>query len=343
MKSSEANHLSMREGVFYTTGVWAAGAAKGAVLALLGEVDVREVDVALPLGHRVVLPLVFSTCREGVGLAQVVKQGGEAEDVTNGMVMEARAVFSPKAVEVDGGAGVGRVTRKGLKVPVGEPAINPVPRLTILGAVGEALAQHRCARGVSVVIEVPGGEALAQKTANPRVGVVGGASILGTRGTVVPYSTRSFLDSIKVELKVARAQGLDQVVLSPGRDSRERAERLLSHLPPYAFVEMGDFVAFAAIHAGRLGFSVLHLVAQPGKMAKMAMGFKNTHARRHPLHMERLAEILGVPRVASMNTAREAYISTSPHRWARVEMLAARNLSEWGGGITVVPHLLPPM
>ncbi len=327
--------------VFYTTGVWAAAAAKGAVLALLGE-SPKEVDLQIPTGDRVVLPLLQTAMPGQCGWAQVVKEGGEAQDVTNGLVIEATARFSHKGVIVLGGKGVGRVTRKGLKVPVGEPAINPIPRVLILRSIGEVLSRHPLSQGVEVVIEVPKGEEIAHETANPRIGIVGGISILGTRGTVVPYSTRSFLDSIKVELKVARAQGLAEVVLSPGRASRERAMVLLPHLPTFAFVEMGDFVGFAAKIAGGLGFSRLHLVTQPGKMAKIAMGFKNTHARRHRMDMKRLAEMLGAREVEEMNTAREAYLSLKNTGWDRVSGLAADNLSRWAGGITVLPHLLPP-
>jgi cobalt-precorrin-5B (C1)-methyltransferase len=329
------------KGVFYTTGVWAAAAAKGAVLELLGW-SPKEVDVKIPTGQRVTLPILQTAMIGESGWAQVVKEGGEAQDVTNGLVIEATARFSSKGLIILGGRGVGRVTRKGLKVPVGEPAINPVPRVLILRSIGEVLARHSLSQGVEVVIEVPRGEEIAPETANPRIGIVGGISILGTRGTVVPYSTRSFLDSIRVELEVARAQGLTEVVLSPGRSSRERAMVLLPHLPPFAFVEMGDFVGFAAKTAGDLGFSLLHLVAQPGKMAKIAMGFKNTHARRHRMEMKRLAEMLGVPEVAGMNTAREAYLSLKNSDWSKVSGLAAENLSRWAGGVTVLSHLLPP-
>ena len=326
---------------FYTTGVWAAVAAKGAVFSLFGR-KVEEVDVCIPTGERVTLPLASVYCQRGSGWAQVKKRGGEAQDVTNGLVIEATARFSERAVMVSGGRGVGVVTKKGLKVPVNEPAINPVPRITILRAIGEALVEVGSNRGIEVVIEVPKGEELALQTANPRLGIAGGISILGTRGTVVPYSTKSFLDSMRVELKVARAQGLREVVLTPGRSSRERVERLLTHLPRFAFVEMGDFVAFAAREAGRLGFELLHLAAQPGKMAKVAMGFKNTHARRHPMDMVRLAEMLGIQEVAKMNTAREAYLFTGGEGWERVTTIAAQNLSEWAGGVAVEPHLLPP-
>ena len=327
--------------VFYTTGVWAAVAAKGAVLALLG-FSPRMVEVEVPRGDRVSLPLVATALRGEEGCARVVKEGGEARDVTKGMVIEAKARFSKRGVVISGGKGVGVVTRRGLKVPVGEHAINPVPRVTILRAIGDVLSEHGLEEGVEVVIEVPQGERLALGTANPRVGVVGGISILGTRGTVVPYSTRSFLDSIKVELRVARAQGLREVVLSPGRASRERAMDILPQLPTFAFVEVGDFVAFAAREVGRMGFSMLHLVAQPGKMAKVAMGFRNTHAKRYRLDMRRLADMLERPEVCYMNTARQAYFCCEGVGWERVVQEAERNLSQWAGGMQVEAHLLPP-
>ena len=325
---------------YYTTGVWASAASRAALVALITGKPVEEVEVLIPVGRRVILPV--ETLYVGCGRAEVcaVKVSPEADDVTHGARIVAEATFSPCGVVVEGGSGIGVITKPGLKLPVGEKAINPVPRYYILKNLAEVLRDFRIDDGVRVVISVEDGESIAKKTINPKLGIVGGVSILGTKGTVIPFSTKSFMDSILTELSVARASGIDVVVLAPGRDSMEYARSVMRQLPPEAFVMVGDYIYFAAKHASKMGFSSIHLFAQPGKMAKVAYGFKNTHAKYGSVSMEWLAKALGLPEVACCNTVAEAW-AISKERWGVLEALAASRLSQWTG-CCAQAHLVPP-
>ena len=319
-----------RHSEFYTTGVWASAAAKAAVLSLLSGSVVHQVEVLIPLGKRVSLPV--ESCLLGDGAcAKVVKLSPEAEDVTHKAVITAKATCCKEGVILEGGRGIGTITKPGLKLPVGEKAINPVPRCFILKNIAEVFEAFGYQGGVRVVLEVEEGEKIAERTINSKLGIVGGISILGTRGTVIPYSTKSFMDSILAELSVARAQGLAEIVFAPGRESVEYAKKIL-HLPQEAFITIGDFVYFAVKHASRMGFERIIFVAQPAKMAKVAYGFKNTHARYGSLPMDWLARVLGVNDVAKCNTVREAtQLPGSRERWVLVEELAKKQIEQWTG------------
>ena len=204
----------------YTTGACAAAAAKAAVVGLLGQPHPGRVEIPFPDGSR----HSFELCRFSGNLATVVKDAGDDPDVTNGaeIGVEARWLDEPgrETGLLVNGPGVGVVTKPGLPVAVGEPAINPVPRRMIRAAVAEALVKGGTGeRRVEVLIFVRDGEALAEKTLNRRLGVVGGLSILGTTGIVRPVSAKAWTDTIEASLRVARAAGLDEVVLATGRTS----------------------------------------------------------------------------------------------------------------------------
>ena len=312
---------------YYTTGVWASAVAKAAVEVLITGRPCEDVEVIIPAGERVRLPVKTESIKP-FAVVSGVKLSPEAEDVTHGAVIRARAEWWGRGVVIEGGRGIGVVTKPGLKLRVGEKAINPVPRFFILRNVADVLRQYDSAAGVRIVLEVEQGEEMARYTVNPKLGIVGGISILGTRGTVVPFSTKSFMDSIKVELSVARASGLDTVVFAPGRESLDFAKRSLD-LPDEAFIAVGDYVYFAVRHAANMGFGRVHFFAQPAKMAKVAYGFKNTHAKYGKLPMDWLAKVLGVPEVANCNTVAQAFTFAS-HRWHLVEALAKERLLEWG-------------
>ena len=316
---------------FYTTGVWVSAAAKAAVKTLITKEKVNKIDVVIPIGKRVTLP-VSSRLLDGYAEAKGVKESPEADDVTHGAVIGARAFPFSGGVVVEGGEGIGLITKRGLKLPVGEKAINPVPRYFILKNIGELLRELSFSSGVRVEIFVEDGEKIAEKTINPKLGIVGGISILGTKGTIIPFSTKSFMDSIMTELSVARAQGLKEVVLAPGRESLESALSLKPDLPPEAFIAVGDFIYFAAKHAANMGFRRITFVAQPAKMAKVAYGMKNTHAKHGLLPLDWLADVLGIPEIAFCNTVREAFLMPEVRkRWKIVEELAKKILKTWTG------------
>ena len=299
----------------YTTGACAAAAAKAAVLGLLGQPHPGRVEIPFPDGSR----HSFELCRFGTGLATVVKDAGDDPDVTNGAEIgaEARWLNEPgcEPVVLGNGPGVGVVTKPGLPVTVGEPAINPVPRQMIRAAVAEALVEGGTGeRRVEVCIFVRDGEVLAEKTLNRRLGVVGGLSILGTTGIVRPVSAKAWTDTIEASLRVARAAGLDEVVLATGRTSEAAVQGRLS-LPEEALVMMGDYLHYALTATARQGFRRIHLAGMWAKLVKAALAVPQTHVRNGALETRQAADLLvdlgldgpAAAALARANTAREIY------------------------------------
>ncbi|MBU1003872.1 MAG: cobalt-precorrin-5B (C(1))-methyltransferase [Proteobacteria bacterium] len=281
----------LREG--FTTGTAAAAAAKAATLFLLTGDRAQAMDTPLPPGGRLTVP-VESVAPEGQrqARARVIKDGGDDPDATHGQAIEALVELIPGEAcppVILGGKGVGTVTLRGLPVPPGEPAINPEPRRQIAAAVAEALAVHGFQGGVRVTVEVPCGEAIAQKTMNPRLGITGGISILGTRGTVKPFSHESYAASIRQALDVALAQGATHVGLSTGGRTEGLLRADLPLLPETAFIQFADFFALALGEAGARGFAGITVGCYFGKLTKMAMGFEYTHAKDTRIDFKRLA------------------------------------------------------
>lgn len=224
---------SLRTG--FTTGTCAAVAAKAAALLLTGETPAGEVEVGLPDGSRVICPVAFARVLPDGTEAGVVKDAGDDPDITDGVTVIASVSWTDGVeVVLAAGEGVGTVTKPGLQIPPGEPAINPVPRKMICEAVREVTK-----RGARVVISVPGGRELAEKTFNPRLGVVGGISILGTTGIVRPFSSTALRDSLKCSLDVAAASGVTAPVLVPGHIGERAAQRHFS-LTPEQVVEVSN-------------------------------------------------------------------------------------------------------
>jgi cobalt-precorrin-5B (C1)-methyltransferase len=303
----------------FTTGTAAAAAAKGAVLQLVLGRAPAAVDVELLTGERLRIPL--QSCRPepgGTAVCTVVKDAGDDPDVTHGAEIGARARLLPAGgsmVRIGAGPGVGRVTKPGLDVPPGEPAINPGPRRMITAAVGEALADHGRAQAVEIEVFVPRGEEIARRTLNARLGILGGISILGTTGIVRPMSHEAFTATIRAALSVARACGSARAVLTTGRRSERFAQARWPELPPEAFVQIGDYFENGLATAAALGFGQVTVAAFFGKAVKMAQGAAHTHAARVALTLDALAEwtaLTGGPRalaeeVRGCNTAREAF------------------------------------
>ncbi|WP_022852479.1 cobalt-precorrin-5B (C(1))-methyltransferase CbiD [Thermodesulfatator atlanticus] len=302
----------------YTTGACAAAATKAALLYLLSGKRPTKVELTLPTGTKIPIPVaeVFKNSK-GVQ-ATVIKDAGDDPDVTNGAEIVARVrLLTEQKILIRGGKGVGVVTKPGLPVPPGEPAINPTPRQMIEQAAREVLENGQ---GAEITIIVPEGEKLAQKTLNPRLGIVGGISILGTTGLVKPVSAEAWLATIETSLSVARALGLEQVVLSFGRASE------LSHMkhfgfPEEAYVPMGDYVEFSVKAAFRYGFKKIDLCGQWAKLLKCALVAENppavpedygftTHVRHgmvRPDEAQRAFARWGIklPELPPLNTARE--------------------------------------
>lgn len=273
----------------YTTGSCAAAAAKAAAWMLLTGRPRERITLMTPKGIELELAVrEIELGTDSVSCA-VEKDGGDDPDVTGGALIFARVTRTEgRDVTVDGGKGVGRVTRRGLDQPVGSAAINSVPRQMILENVEEVRRLTDCRDGLSVVISVPEGEALAKKTFNPRLGIVGGISILGTTGIVEPMSERALVDSIRVELKQRRACGARYVLLTPGSYGSEFIREGLG-LDPAAAVQTSNFIGDTLDLCRELGFSGVLLVGHIGKLVKLAGGMFNTHSKYGDCRMDILA------------------------------------------------------
>ena len=330
----------------WTTGSCAAAAAKAAAKALLTGEPQQEVDIKLPRkGEQRRVRFAVERCEVGTSWAEavVVKDAGDDPDVTHGAHLTARVSWREEpGIELDRGEGVGVVTKPGLGLPVGGPAINDVPRRMISYSVEEVLNPEE--RGVRVLISVPGAERMAEKTTNPRLGIVGGISILGTTGIVRPFSTASWRASVGQAINVMGAQGNDTLVLSTGGLTEKAAMRLLPNLEEVCFVEVGDFTGYALKQAVRNGLARVFFVGMVGKLTKLAAGVMMTHWTRSKVNNDLLADVTaqagGAPellrKVRNANTARHAYelwraakLEEAPHLLCA---LAAENLREFAGG-----------
>ena len=310
-RTAKVRKQALRTG--WTTGTCAAAAAKAAVTALsTGEVQ-RSVEIGLPSGRRVQFPVDRCTLSPSQAEAVVVKDAGDDPDVTDGARLTATVRWrKTPGIELDGGVGVGVVTKPGLGLELGGPAINPVPRAMITQSVGEVVDLAR--RGVRVVISVPDGERMARKTTNARLGIIGGISILGTTGIVRPFSTASWRASVEQAISVLAAQGESTVVLCTGGRTEQGAMRLLPGLPEVCFVEVGDFTGAALRRAVEHGLARVVFVGMAGKLTKLAAGVLMTHYTRSKVSLTLLRDITLAAgggqelaeRVANANTARHA-------------------------------------
>jgi len=298
----------------WTTGTCASAAAKAAATALRDQRPQDSVEVALPSGQRVRFAVASCQVAPDRASAVVVKDAGDDPDVTDGAHLTATARWTGgPGLTLEGGEGVGVVTKPGLGLEVGGAAINPVPRAMIGQAVGEVV--DVAARGVRVIVSVPGGERMARKTTNARLGILGGISILGTTGIVRPFSTASWRASVVQAISVLAAQGERTVVLCTGGRTERGAMALLPDLPEVCFVEVGDFTGAALREALDDGLQRVVFVGMVGKLTKLAAGVLMTHYTRSRVRPELLAEVTRAAggsaelaaQVDAANTARHAY------------------------------------
>jgi len=307
----------------YTTGACAAAAAKGAALMLREQRLIDEVEINLPIGTTAVFTLHGQRLTATGTACYVIKDAGDDPDVTNGAEIHAAidiSYFTPAQIILQGGQGIGRVTKPGLAVKVGDWAINPVPRSMIMEGVKETLAM-RCPATITITISIPEGEELARKTLNARLGIIGGLSILGTTGIVKPISAKAWTDTLDCAIDVALASGSSTLVLSTGRTSELVAESRLGlwaqgsgeKLTDESFVMMGDHVGYALRACERKGVQEVILAGQFAKLLKIACGHEQTHVSSSVLDLRELAEWCALaPRTAHLepcarhaNTARQ--------------------------------------
>ncbi|MEM9012007.1 MAG: cobalt-precorrin-5B (C(1))-methyltransferase [Pseudomonadota bacterium] len=324
----------------WTTGACAAAAAKSAAAALESGAFLDPVSITLPKGEQPAFPLALREQGEGWARAGVIKDAGDDPDVTHGALIVATLRPAP-ALQFAAGEGVGMVTKPGLPIPPGEPAINPAPRALIEAMLREIAGHARFA----VEISVPGGAALAEKTWNPRLGIRGGISILGTTGIVRPFSCAAWIASIHRGIDVARASGLAHALAATGSTSEAAALRLYD-LPLEARLDMGDFVGGLLKYLRRHPIPRLTIAGGVAKMTKLAQGATDLHSGRSQVDFADLAQRLerlgGTPDLARQaNTAAEVFAAAAP---ALPEAIAAdaraSALAQLGNPATEVETLL---
>lgn len=259
----------------YTTGSCAAGAAKAAVHLLTASAPVTSVEITTPGGRSLMLPVADCLVANGIARCAIVKDAGDDPDVTDGIKIFAEASLTTDGkVRIEGGAGIGRVTLPGLKIPPGQAAINPVPLAMIESEVKRVLPPDRGAR---IVLSIPGGAELAARTFNPKLGIVGGLSILGTTGIVEPMSQEALKESLALKLSVVRSQGSSQAVFVFGNYGEHFATKL--GIDPRYEVKISNFIGFMLEKALEYGFQEILILGHLGKLVKVAAGIFQTHSR----------------------------------------------------------------
>jgi len=306
---------SLRTG--YTTGTCAAAATKAALSALVSGNKLPKVNVSLPKDKHIVIDIAWiKFVDEKSVTASVIKDGGDDPDVTNGAEIWSTVSLleSSNKIMIDGGIGVGRVTKPGLGLEIGKAAINPTPLKMINQAIGEILEKQQKNRyGLSILISVPKGEEIAKRTDNPRLGIIGGISILGTTGIVIPYSTASFAASIRQSIDVSIAMGSDSVILTTGGRSEDFARSIFGNsVADHAYIQIGDFIGFSIKQCAIKKIKKAYVIGFIGKLTKMAMGVKQTHVKGSNVDMNFLATLANrcganndlVKKIKLANTAR---------------------------------------
>ncbi|MEX2192414.1 MAG: cobalt-precorrin-5B (C(1))-methyltransferase [Nitrosarchaeum sp.] len=276
----------------YTTGTSATAAAKAALLAIINQTKIETVDVKLPKGSFIKIPIHLCQFDKNGAKCSVIKDGGDDPDVTHGAEIIVELSFTDKIneIEIDGGEGVGIVTKPGLGLELNKAAINPVPKKMINENLREITNKHLVKKGIKVIISVPKGKELGPKTDNPRIGILNGISILGTSGIVIPFSTASYAASIRQNIDVAIAMGDNTVVLTTGGRSEDFAKKIVD-LPEHCFVQMGDFSGYTIQQCAKKEIKKAYVVGFIGKLAKMAAGVKQTHVKGSKVDMNFLAEL----------------------------------------------------
>jgi cobalt-precorrin-5B (C1)-methyltransferase len=322
----------------WTTGACAAAAAGAAFGRLLTGRFADPVTIRLPGGQTPSFPLALAeTGADGSDTARagIVKDAGDDPDVTDGalVIAEVARAATGSGIQFRAGDGVGTVTRPGLPLGVGEPAINPAPRRIIRDVLAEVAAANGVTESpdLSVTIAIPGGQRLAERTMNARLGIVGGLSVLGTTGIVVPYSCAAWIDAIRRGIDVAGAAGLDHIAAATGRTSEAAVQRLYG-LPEHALIDMGDFVGGTLKYLRRHPLPFLTLAGGFAKFAKLAAGHLDLHSRRSridPAMLARLLEAAGAAPAAVAEVMRSASAGSildlaGEHRCALAEAVAGQ-------------------
>ena len=297
----------------FTTGSCATASSKACVLSIINQKKIEQTDIILP--KRSKLDIQINSCEftENSAICSVIKDGGDDPDVTHGaeIFVYVELTNNIGKIEIDGGEGVGRVTKPGLGLEIGSAAINPTPKKMILENVTEISKEILEKNGIMIKVSVPNGKELGPKTDNPRIGIMGGISILGTSGIVIPYSTASFAAAIRQQIAVVSSMNDDNVVLTTGGRSEDFA-RAIIELPDHSFIQMGDFSGYTIKQCAKQGLKKAYVAGFIGKLAKMAAGVKQTHVKGGKVDMKFLSELAKrcdaksdtISKILGANTAR---------------------------------------
>jgi cobalt-precorrin-5B (C1)-methyltransferase len=317
----------------WTTGACATAATKAAFIALLTGEFPDPVEIVLPKGERPSFALARRDRGETWATAGIIKDAGDDPDVTHLALIlsKVRPLHEGGGVQFKAGAGVGTVTRAGLPIEVDEPAINPVPRRMMAEVIEEAAIEYGAEPDVEIEISVPGGEELAKQTWNPRLGIVGGISILGTTGIVHPFSCSAWIASIHRGIDVIRAAGLEHAAACTG-STTESAVQQRYGLPEFAFIDMGDFAGAVLKYLRQHPIRRLTLAGGFGKFCKLADGFLDLHSGRSQVNLEALARWaaerganeLTQRMITEANTASEALAIAQQQNVPLAQVVAAK-------------------
>ena len=290
MDKNEKPQGKLRTG--FTTGSCATASSKAAALAIINQKTISNVDVLLPKRDRINIKINSCEFTKNNAKCSVIKDGGDDPDVTHGaeIFVDLSLTNNVGTVEIDGGNGVGRVTKPGLGLEIDSAAINPTPKKMILENVQEVAEEILKENGIKVLISVPKGKELATKTDNPRIGILNGISILGTSGIVIPYSTASFAAAIRQQIDVVSSMNDEEVVLTTGGRSEDFAREIIK-LPDHSFIQMGDFSGYTIQQCAKKSLKKAYVAGFIGKLAKMAAGVKQTHVKGGKVDMKFLSEL----------------------------------------------------
>ena len=326
----------------WTTGACATAAVKAALEALWGGGFPTEVTITLPKGETPVFPLAVSDSGAGWTQVGITKDAGDDPDVTHGALIVAKVKEGGQGVTFKAGDGVGIVTKPGLPLPVGEPAINPKPREMITDIVAQQAARFQRNANVIVEISIPSGAEIAKKTWNGRLGIKGGLSILGTTGVVRPFSCAAWIASIHRGVDVARADGLLHVAGCTGAISEATVQKKFE-IPDHGMLDMGDFVGGMLKYLAKHPIPRVTIGGGIGKMTKLAQGARDLHSARSQVDFNQLsnwAEILGLGSLTDANTALDAYQKTGPKLAEHIAYQARIAAQDMVGSHTIIDTIV---
>ena len=261
----------------YTTGSCAAAAAKAATKMLLGSQIVDKVSLTIPGNETPVFEVLNAYFDENTASCAIRKNSGDDPDITDGVYVCATVTRSESGIEIDGGEGIGRITKPGLDQPVANAAINSVPSKMITDEAESICEKYGYTGGISIIISIPDGEELAARTFNPRLGITGGLSILGTSGIVEPMSNTALTGAIRTELQILAAAGENKLILTIGNFGERFAKEILN-LPPNNQIKCSNFIGDTLAAATELGFKQILIIGHIGKLVKLGLGITNTHS-----------------------------------------------------------------